>query len=109
MDTTLEVAFDPLPNSVPKATSGSPLYAAVTSYLDADPLTNRMVLHADQAFYDETWAALSRVQAIKIYFNERVYDLLIGLPFEHVSCGEFDFTKQSLQLFLIALQKFCML
>lgn len=41
--------------------------------------------------------------------TKAVLTLFAQLPFEHVSCGEFDFTKQSLQLFLIALQKFCML
>jgi hypothetical protein len=70
----------------------SPIDATVAPYLDFDPITNRVALHADRTFYDETWAALSGVQTIKIYFNERLYDLLVRLPFEHVSeTGELNY------------------
>ena len=61
------------------------LDATVAPYVDFDPLTTRVILHADQAFYDESWAGLSAVNVIRIYFNERLYDLFVGLPYEYVS------------------------
>ena len=36
-------------------------------------------------FYDETWAKASNMVELQIYFNERLYDLFIGLPYEYVS------------------------
>jgi hypothetical protein len=85
INTALSTSFENLRDALPKIGGASPIDATVAPYLDFDPLTNRVVLHADQTFYDDTWAALSGVQTIKLYFNERLYDLLIGLPFEHVS------------------------
>jgi hypothetical protein len=92
INTALSTSFENLRDALPKIGGASPIDATVAPYLDFDPLTNRVILHADQTFYDDTWAALSGVQAIKIYFNERLYDLLIGLPFEHVSeTGELNY------------------
>ena len=60
---------------MPTTTGISVLDATVAPYLDFDPLTNRVILHADQVFYDESWAGLSAVNVIGTYFNERLYDL----------------------------------
>ena len=92
INTALNTSFANLRDALPKIGAASPIDATVAPYLDFDPLTNRAVLHADQTFYDDTWVALSGIQAIKIYFNERLYDLLIGLPFEHVAeTGELNY------------------
>jgi len=92
INTALNTSFANLRDALPKIGGVSPLDATVAPYLDFDPLTNRVILHADQTFYDETWAALTGVPTIRIYFNERLYDLLIGLPFEHVAeTGELNY------------------
>ena len=85
INTALSTSFENLRDALPNVGGVSPLDATVAPYLDFGPITNRVILHADQTFYDETWGALSGIETIKIYFNERLYDLLIGLPFEHVS------------------------
>ena len=79
--TALNTYFANLRDALPNICGASPLDAKVAPYLDFDPPTNRAVLHADQTFYDDTWAALSGVQTIKIYFNARLYDLLIGISY----------------------------
>ena len=92
INTALSTSFANLRDALPNIGDVSPLDATVAPYLDFDPITNRVVLHADQTFYDETWGALSGVEKIKITFNERLYDLLIGLPFEHVyETGELNY------------------
>ena len=88
----LKEAFRRLTVSMPTITGISVLDATVAPYLDFDPLTNRVILHADQVFYDESWAGLSAVNVIGIYFNERLYDLFVGLPYEYVSeTGELNY------------------
>ena len=88
----LKEAFRRLTASMPTTTGISVLDATVAPYLDFDPLTNRVILHADQVFYDESWAGLSAVNVIGIYFNERLYDLFVGLPYEYVSeTGELNY------------------
>ena len=43
-------------------------------------------------YYDETWAKASLIDGVQIYFNERLYDLFIGLPYEYVSItGELNY------------------
>jgi len=67
INTALSTSFANLRDALPQIGGASPIDATVAPYLDFDPLTNRVILHADQAFYDKTWAALSGVQTIKIY------------------------------------------
>ena len=92
INTALSTSFANLRDALSNIGGASPIDATVAPYLDFDPLANRAVLHADQTCYGDTWAALSGVPAIQIYLNEGLYDLLIGLPFEHVSeTGELNY------------------
>ena len=51
-----------------------------------------MILYADQVYYDERWAKVSDMGGVQIYCNERLYDLLIGLPYDSVSItGELNY------------------
>ncbi|MFM7983852.1 MAG: hypothetical protein ACKPKO_31455 [Candidatus Fonsibacter sp.] len=54
--------------------------AAVAPYLDFDPTTNRVVLHAQQFYFEEVGTLIHKLHYIRIYFNERLYDLFVGLP-----------------------------
>ncbi|MFM7988912.1 MAG: hypothetical protein ACKPKO_57330, partial [Candidatus Fonsibacter sp.] len=68
--------------------------AAVSPYLDFDPTTNRVILHAQQFFFDEVGATANDLYNVQIYFNERLYDLCVGLPYEHVSYdGELNYKR----------------
>ena len=69
---------------VPKLAGVSHLDATSAPYLDFDPLTDRVIWHADQTLYDDTWAALSNMHRIRIFVNERLYDLLAGLPYTYL-------------------------
>ena len=42
-------------------------------------------MNAEQKFYDEMYTTLSTVNSVRIYFNERLYVLFVGVPFEFVS------------------------
>ena len=86
--TTFHFLIEQLPNTAGK----SPLDATVEPFLDFHPTTNRVILYADQVYYDETWAKASLIDVVHIYFNERLYDLFIGLPYEYVSItGELNY------------------
>ena len=87
----LQSAFTDLCTQVPPG-DASPLFPTVAPYLDFDVQTNRIILHAEQNFYDEVYTALSNVNSVKIYFNERLYDLFVGMPYEFVSItGELNY------------------
>ncbi|MFM7987992.1 MAG: phage minor capsid protein, partial [Candidatus Fonsibacter sp.] len=60
------VAFD-----VPKPTQ--------PPYLDFDIITNRVILHAEQIRYDETFLTLIVGPANNIFFNQRLFDLFVGM------------------------------
>ncbi|MFM7986872.1 MAG: hypothetical protein ACKPKO_46915, partial [Candidatus Fonsibacter sp.] len=65
---------------------------AVAPYLDFDPSTNRVILHAHQYYFDELGTTLQGVYYVQISFNERLYNLFVGLPYEHVSTdGELNY------------------
>ncbi|MFM7985001.1 MAG: hypothetical protein ACKPKO_37345, partial [Candidatus Fonsibacter sp.] len=71
---------------------GTILDYAVAPYLDFDPTTNRVILHAQQFYFDEMGPVVRGGYVIKIYFNERLYDLFVGLPYEHLSSeGELNY------------------
>ncbi|MFM7988527.1 MAG: hypothetical protein ACKPKO_55360 [Candidatus Fonsibacter sp.] len=66
--------------------------AAVAPYLDFDQTTNRVILHAQQLLFDEVGATVKGWYCINIYFNERLYNLFVGLPYEHMSSdGELNY------------------
>ncbi|MFM7983590.1 MAG: phage minor capsid protein, partial [Candidatus Fonsibacter sp.] len=48
-------------------------------YLDFDIITNRVILHAEQIRYDETFLTLTGGPAINIFFNQRLFDLFVGM------------------------------
>ncbi|MFM7990562.1 MAG: hypothetical protein ACKPKO_65705, partial [Candidatus Fonsibacter sp.] len=62
------VAFD-----VPKRT--------LPPYLDFDIITNRVIVHAEQIRYDEPFLTLTSDPAINIFFNERLFDLFVGMQY----------------------------
>ena len=53
----------------------------VAPYLDFDIITNRVILHAEQVPYDETFLSLGGNLAINILFNERLFDLFTGMQY----------------------------
>ncbi|MFM7979818.1 MAG: phage minor capsid protein, partial [Candidatus Fonsibacter sp.] len=57
-----------------------------------DPTTNRVILHAQQFVFDEVGAHVNEIYNVQIFFNERLYNLFVGLPYEHVSSdGELNY------------------
>ena len=51
-----------------------------------------MILHAHQFYFDEVGTARKNGYYIKIYFNQRLYDIFVGLPYEHISTeGELNY------------------
>jgi len=83
-NSALQEAFADLYTQVPVG-DASPLFATVAPYIDFDVQTNRVIVHAEQTFYDEVYTELSSVNSVKIYFNGRLYDLFVGVPYEFVS------------------------
>jgi hypothetical protein len=79
VNTALQEAFADLYTQVPVG-DASPLFATVAPYIDFDVQTNRVIVHAEQTFYDEVYTELSSVNSVKIYFNERLYDLFCRSP-----------------------------
>ena len=84
MNSAFQSPFTELCNQVPVG-DASPLFPTVAPYLDFDFQTNRVILHAEQIFYDDVYTALSNVNSVKIYLYERLYDLFVGIPYEFVS------------------------
>ena len=54
-------------------------------FLDFDPITNRVILHADILWFDDVIPRRRNVAPIGIYFNERLYDLFVGLQYKYES------------------------
>ena len=52
-----------------------------------------MAFNAHQFFFDEVGAKVTDGKSfVEIYFNERLYDLFAGLPYEYVSVtGELNY------------------
>jgi hypothetical protein len=48
-------------------------------YLEFDHTTNRVILHAEQIRYDETFLDITLGLAINIFFYERLFDLFVGM------------------------------
>ena len=67
----LRVAVTPAVFDQPKPT--------LPPYLEFDHITNRVILHAEQIRYDETFLTKTGGLAINIFFNERLFDLFVGM------------------------------
>ena len=67
----LRVAVTPVVFDLPKQT--------LPPYLEFDHVTNRVILHAEQIRYDETFILSTGGMAINIFFNERLFDLFVGM------------------------------
>jgi hypothetical protein len=77
---------------MPGTSDASPLNATVAPCLDFDVQTNRVVFHAEDFFYDEVYTRLSSVKRVSVYFNTRLYDLFVGIPYELESnTGELNY------------------
>ena len=76
----LEIAFAALCQKVP-ASDASPLFATAAPFLDLDVQTNRCVFHAEQLLYDEVYTKLYNVNRVNVYFNTRLCDLCVGIPY----------------------------
>ena len=63
----------------------SPLFPTVAPYLDFDAQTNLVILHAEQNLTMMYILLLSNVNSVKIYFNEKLDDLFVGIPYEFKS------------------------
>jgi len=61
--------------------TGGSLANVQPPFLDFDPITNRVILHADILWYDQVIPRRRNVSPILIYFNERLYDLFVGLQY----------------------------
>jgi len=72
VNTALQEAFAALYTQAPVG-DASPLFATVAPYIDFDVQTNRVIVHAEQTFYDEVYTELSSVKSVKIYFNKKGY------------------------------------
>ena len=57
----------------------------VAPYLDFDSITNRVILHAEQTRYDETYTSIANNALNNIYVYKRLFDLFIGMQNTHVS------------------------
>ncbi|MFM7985138.1 MAG: phage minor capsid protein, partial [Candidatus Fonsibacter sp.] len=89
----LDSALSNLISYMPQNDQGATILDyAVAPYLDFDPTTNRVILHAQQFYFDEMGPVVRGGYIIKIYCNERLYDLFVGLRYEHMSSnGELNY------------------
>ena len=81
----LETAFNLLIVDLLRLDDHTPLDTTVSPFLDFDPHTNKIILYADFFAYDEVYTGITGTPPVEIYFNERLYDLCIGLPTSRVS------------------------
>ncbi|MFM7986271.1 MAG: hypothetical protein ACKPKO_43855, partial [Candidatus Fonsibacter sp.] len=85
INVALETAFNLLITDLLTITYYTPLDATVSPFLDFDPHTNKNSLYAEFFAYDEVYSRIAGIPPVDIYFNERLYDLRIGLPTSRVS------------------------
>ena len=69
----LRAAVTPVVFDLPKPT--------LPPYLEFDHITNRVILHAEQIRYDETFITKTDGMAINIFLNERLFDLFVGMQY----------------------------
>ena len=63
----------------------SPIDPTTSPFLDVDTVSNSVMLYADKAFYTTTSAEIENIPRIDIYFNERLYNLFVGLPYTYMT------------------------
>ena len=80
VNAALRTAFIALRAAVTPAVFDQPR-ATLPPYFDFDIITNRVILHAEQVRYDETFLDIGDDDAINIFFNERLFDLFIGMQY----------------------------
>ena len=85
INVALEAAFSLLIVELLKLNDYTPLDATVSPFLDFDPRTNKNILYAEFFSYDEVYTGIVGLPPVEIYFNERLYDMCIGLPASRVS------------------------
>ena len=85
INVALEVAFKRLCGDLISIYGINPLASTTNPFLDFDPQTNRLFLYAEFYNYDIAYSEITNTEIIEIYFNERLYDLCLGLPFKRVS------------------------
>ncbi|MFM7983998.1 MAG: phage minor capsid protein [Candidatus Fonsibacter sp.] len=74
----LRIAFVALRQAVTPVVFDEPK-PKLPPYLDFDIIPNRVILHAEQIRYDETFLTQVAGPAINIFFNERLFDLFVGM------------------------------
>ena len=80
VNATLRTAFIALRLAVTLAVFDLPK-PTLPPYLEFDHITNRVILHAEQIRYDETFLTKTGGMAINILFNERLFDLFVGMQY----------------------------
>ncbi|MFM7983860.1 MAG: hypothetical protein ACKPKO_31500, partial [Candidatus Fonsibacter sp.] len=85
INVALETAFNLLIVDLLRLDDYTPLDTTVSPFLDFDPHTNKIILYAEFFAYDEIYTGITGKPPVEIYFNERLYDLCIGLPTSRVS------------------------
>ena len=80
VNAALRTAFIELRRVVTPAVFDQPR-ATLPPYFDFDIITNRVILHAEQVRYDETFLDIGDDDASNIFFNERLFDLFIGMQY----------------------------
>ena len=83
VNTAFQTAFMDLRLQIPEMFDQ--LGLTMPPFLDFDASTNRVVVCADQIFYDEFFTKIAKTNPIEISFNERLFDLFVGLPYSYVS------------------------
>ena len=87
----LDTSYSTLRASIPKEFHISPVDATTSPFLDFDTTLNRVVLYADNVFYSfsstevEFKTELDDNPRVQIYFNERLYNLFVGLPYTYMT------------------------
>ena len=87
----LDTSYNTLRASIPKEFHISPVDATTAPFLDFDTTLNRVVLYADNVFYSfsstevEFETELDDNPRVQIYFNERLYNLFVGLPYTYMT------------------------
>ena len=85
INVALDAAFKLLCSDLISIYGINPLASTTNPFLDFDPQTNRLFLYAEFYNYDIAYSEITNTEIIEIYFNERLYDLCLGLPFKRVS------------------------
>ena len=80
VNAALQTAFEDLRTLVTPVTFDQPK-PTQPPYLDFDIITNRVILHAEQIRYNETFLTQTSDLAIHMFFNERLFELFVGVQY----------------------------